>query len=191
MAGTFGITFPDSFFTLEKYVSLFPEKDLNGGGAATLVENLSNYRDAVQLTVRPYGTPGTGSGDGTIALVYSVGGGADQTHTWTFTGGAFTTEQTFTLPADAEVKSVTASANWNAGSYDILANITYQTLHNPELNRPGRLRVKYTGTGVFQPYAPYPGRAACGVGFRGHASLERRHPFGCGRTHNEVFPQNR
>lgn len=146
--GTFDVTIPDSFFTFKQYVVLFPVRGLDAGAVqgATLAETLSNYRDAVQLTVRPSSAAAVSSGDGTIALVYTDAAGVDQTHTWTFTSGNLTTAQTFDLPAGAEVKSVTPSANWNAGTYDIVTNVLYETLHNPEPDRPGRLRVKYAGS---------------------------------------------
>ena len=138
----------DDYFTDTKdaTVTVVDEQDLSGAGNKTVAENLSIYKDALTLTV----TPGSSaaltntSTPGTITITYTDAAGETGTLSLSFADSEKTDAQTTELPAGATVARVRATG-WGAGKFSITTAIAGNIVRNPEPDRPGRLRVKYTG----------------------------------------------
>lgn len=111
-----------------------------------IANNLSGYADALTLTVTPTsaatltntGTPGT------VDITYRGADGATKTITLSFADSAKTNAQMTDLPVGATILRVQATG-WSAGKFDITTAIAGNIARNPEANRPGQIRVKYTG----------------------------------------------
>ena len=138
----------DDYFTDTKdaTVTVVNEQDLSGAGNKTVAENLSIYKDALTLTV----TPGSSAAltntatPGTITITYTDAAGETGTLSLSFADSAKTDAQTTELPAGATVARVRATG-WGAGKFSITTAIAGNIVRNPEPDRPGQLRVKYTG----------------------------------------------
>ena len=132
----------------ETTVTVVNAQDLKGTANTnkTLAENLRAYPEERTLTVTPDGDAAlTNSGtDATIVIAYTDADGETQTITLTFADGAKTTAQMASLPADAVISRV-RSTGWSAGKFSITTAIAGNIVRNPEPDRPGKLRVKYTG----------------------------------------------
>ena len=129
-------------------VTVVNAQDLTGSANAnkTIAENLSAYPEELTLTVTPDGAADlTNSGtDATIVIAYTDADGETQTIVLTFADGAKTTAQMAALPAGATISRV-RSTGWSAGKFSITTEIAGNIVRNPEPDRPGQLRVKYTG----------------------------------------------
>jgi hypothetical protein len=111
----------------------------------TITDNLGAYENELTLTVTPNGDADltSSSTDATIVITYTDADGESQTITLTFADAAKTTAQMTSLPAGATITRV-RSTGWSAGTFSITTAIAGNIVRNPELDRPGRLRVKYT-----------------------------------------------
>ena len=129
-------------------VKAVDDQDLSGSGNAnkTITDNLSAYPDELTLTVTPSSaaTLTASTTPGTIVIAYTDADGETQTLTLSFEDSAKTTAQMVSLPAGATISRV-RSTGWSAGTFDITTEIAGNIVRNPELDRPGQLRVKYTG----------------------------------------------
>ncbi|RKU10786.1 hypothetical protein C6503_19060 [Candidatus Poribacteria bacterium] len=112
----------------------------------TIANDLSDYADALTLTVAPgsaaaltnTGTPGT------VVITYTDADGEIQTLSLSFPDSAKTAAQMAALPAGATITRVRATG-WSAGKFDITTALAGNIVRNPDPDRPGQLRVKYTG----------------------------------------------
>ena len=140
----------DGYFsdTADTTVKVVDAENLMGAANAdkAIAENLSAYGDELTLTVTPDGDAAltTSSTDATIVITYTDADGESQTLTLTFADAAKTTAQMVSLPAGATITRV-GSTGWSAGTFDITTAIAGNIVRNPEPDRPGQLRVKYTG----------------------------------------------
>ena len=129
-------------------VKVVDDQDLSGSGNAnkTIADNLGAYPDELTLTVTPSSAAALtqSSTPGTIVVTYTDADGETQTITLSFEDSAKTTAQMAALPAGATITRV-RSTGWNAGKFDITTAIAGNIVRNPEPDRPGQLRVKYTG----------------------------------------------
>ena len=129
-------------------VKVVDDQDLSGSGNAnkTIADNLGVYPDELTLTVTPSSAAALtqSSTPGTIVVTYTDADGETQTITLSFEDSAKTTAQMAALPAGATITRVRATG-WNAGKFDITTAIAGNIVRNPEPDRPGQLRVKYTG----------------------------------------------
>ena len=129
-------------------VKVVDDQDLSGSGNAnkTIADNLGAYPDELTLTVTPSSAAALtqSSTPGTIVVTYTDADGETQTITLSFEDSAKTTAQMAALPAGATITRVRATG-WNAGKFDITTAIAGNIVRNPEPDRPGQLRVKYTG----------------------------------------------
>lgn len=144
------IVAPDYFSdTTDVTLKVVDDQDLTGAANAnkTIAENLGLYGDRLTLTVTPDGAADlTAAGtDATIIIVYTDADGENQTITLTFANAEKTTAQTATLLAGATITRV-RTTGWSAGKFDITTTIAGNIVRNPEVNRPGQIRVKYTGS---------------------------------------------
>ena len=130
-------------------VKVVDAQNLMGAANAnkTIAENLSAYPEELTLTVTPDSDADltSASTDATIVIAYTDAEGGTQTITLTFADAAKTTAQMASLPAGATVSRV-RSTGWSAGTFSITTAIAGNIVRNPEADRPGQLRVKYTGT---------------------------------------------
>ena len=134
--------------TADATVKVVDDQDISGSGNAnkTIAENLGAYPDALMLTVTPNSSADLTNAltDGTITLTYMDAEGETQSIVLSFADAAKTTAQMAALPAGATITRV-RSAGWSAGKFDITTAIAGNIVRNPEPDRPGQLRVKYTG----------------------------------------------
>lgn len=112
----------------------------------TLDSNLSGYTDALDLTVTPNNSADLSSSStpGTIEITYQSSDGETQRIVLSFPNTDKTTAQKTTLPMGATLTRV-GTTGFKAGKFDITISVAGNIARNPEANRPGRLRVKYTG----------------------------------------------
>ena len=140
----------DNYFTAtaDVTVKVVNDQDLMGSGNAnkTIADNLGAYPDELTLTVTPSSaaTLTQSSTDATIVITYTDADGETQSLTLTFADGVKTDAQMVSLPAGATITRV-RSTGWSAGKFSITTEIAGNIIRNPEPNRPGQLRVKYTG----------------------------------------------
>lgn len=129
-------------------VKVVDAQDLMGAANAnkTIADSLAMYPEELTLTVTPNGDADltSASTDATIVIAYTDVDGEAQTITLTFADGVKTTAQMTSLPAGATITRV-GSTGWSAGKFDITTEIAGNVVRNPEPDRPGKLRVKYTG----------------------------------------------
>ena len=129
-------------------VKVVDAQDLMGAANAnkTIADSLAMYPEELTLTVTPNGDADltSSSTDGTIVIAYTDADGETQMITLTFADGVKTTAQMTSLPAGATITRV-GSTGWSAGKFDITTEIAGNIVRNPEPDRPGQLRVKYTG----------------------------------------------
>ena len=85
------------------------------------------------------------------------------------------------LPAGATITRVRATG-WNAGKFDITTAIAGNIVRNPEPDRPGQLRVKYTGD-LSGHTLLIRGVRRVGTRFNGHTPDARRNRTGLGCSH--------
>ena len=109
--------------------------------------DMSDYSDELTLTVTPGNTPTltNTSTPGTIVITYTDADGESQTITLSFADGSKAVAQMPKLPVGATISRV-RSTGWSSGTFDITTPIAGNIARNPDRDRPGRLRVKYTGT---------------------------------------------
>lgn len=135
--------------TADVTLKVVDDQDLSGPGNSNkaIADNLRAYPDELALTVAPSSaaTLTAQATPGTIVIQYTDAAGETQTITLSFEDSAKTTAQMASLPAGATITRV-RSTGWNAGKFDITTAIAGNIVRNPEPNRPGQLRVKYTGT---------------------------------------------
>ena len=131
--------------TADEPVTVVDDKNLSGGGNKTIAENLSLYPQALTLTVTPDSNADltNASTDATIVITYTDADGESQTLLLTFADAVKTTAQMASLPMGATLTRV-RSTGWNAGKFSITTAIARNIVRNPELERPGQIRVKYT-----------------------------------------------
>lgn len=134
--------------TADATVKVVDAQNLMGNANANkaIAENLSAYPQVLMLTVTPDGDADltTASTDATVVIAYTDADGETQTLTLTFANSAKTTAQVASLPAGATITRV-RSTGWSAGKFDITTAIAANIVRNPEPDRPGQIRVKYTG----------------------------------------------
>ena len=130
-------------------VKVVDDQDLSGSGNANkaIADNLSAYPDELTLTVAPSSAAAltASTTPGTIVIQYTDAAGETQTIALSFEDSAKTTAQMAALPAGATITRVRATG-WGAGKFDITTAIAGNIVRNPEPDRPGQLRVKYSGT---------------------------------------------
>ena len=135
--------------TADATVTVVDAQNLMGAANAnkTIAENLSAYPEELILTVTPDSDADltSSSTDATIVIAYTDAEGETQTITLTFADAAKTTAQMASLPAGATISRV-RSTGWSAGTFSITTAIAENIVRNPEPDRPGQIRVKYTGT---------------------------------------------
>ena len=129
-------------------VKVVNAQDLMGTANAnkTIADSLALYPEELTLTVTPNGDADltSSSTDATIVIAYTDVDGEAQTITLTFADDVKTTAQMTSLPAGATITRV-GSTGWSAGKFDLTTEIAGNVVRNPEPDRPGKLRVKYTG----------------------------------------------
>ena len=134
--------------TADAIAKVVDAQDLTGNANANkaIADNLGTYPQELTLTVTPDNAADltSSSTDATIVIAYTDADGETQTITLTFADGVKTTAQMASLPADATITRV-RSTGWSAGTFSITTEIAGNIVRNPEPNRPGQLRVKYTG----------------------------------------------
>ena len=134
--------------TADATVTVVDGENLSGAANANkaIAENLGAYPQEITLTVAPDSDAAltNQSTDATIVIAYIDADGETQTLTLTFTNAAKTDAQMASLPAGATITRV-RSTGWSAGTFDITTAIAGNIVRNPEPDRPGQLRVKYTG----------------------------------------------
>lgn len=135
--------------TTDVSVTVVDGENLMGAANANkaIAENLGAYPDELTLTVTPDRSADltNSSTDATIVITYTDADGETQMLTLTFADAVKTTAQQASLPAGATLTRV-RSTGWSAGTFSITAAIASNIVRNPEPDRPGQLRVKYTGT---------------------------------------------
>ena len=138
----------DTYFSdpTDVQVTVVNDQNLSGAGNKTVAEDLSAYRNALTLTVAPDGDAAltNASTPGTVVITYTDAAGQTGTVSLSFEDSVKTAAQTTELPAGATVARV-QSTGWNAGKFSITTAIAGNIVRNPEPDRPGQLRVKYTG----------------------------------------------
>ena len=138
----------DTYFTAtdDAKVTVVDEQALSGAGNKTVAEDLSIYTDALTLTVTPSSDAALTSTatPGTITITYTDAAGQTGTLSLSFADSVKTDAQTTELPVGAKVARV-RSTGWSAGKFSITTAIAGNVVRNPEPDRPGRIRVKYTG----------------------------------------------
>ena len=109
--------------------------------AITIANNLSEYDTAQALTVTPSADPDNTGAD--IVINYTDGDGISQSGTLSFDDD---TAQTFDLPANSTITSVTATAaDWTSSqTLTITTPILTVTVRSPNFNRPGRLHFVFS-----------------------------------------------
>ena len=135
--------------TADATVTIVDDQGLSGAATANkaIANNLNAYPQALMLTVTPDSDADltNASTDATIVISYTDADSETQTLTLTFADAAKTTAQTVSLPAGATLTRV-RSTGWSAGTFSITTAIACNVVRNPEPDRPGQIRVKYTGT---------------------------------------------
>lgn len=111
-----------------------------------LANDLSGYEDALTLTVGPNNAAALTDNNtpGTIEITYQGDDGEAERIVLSFPNVSKTDAQMTTLPMGAQITSV-RTQGFKAGKFDITISVAGTIARNPEANRPGRLRVKYTG----------------------------------------------
>ena len=112
-----------------------------------IANGLSGYSRALTLTVTPNGSAVLTDDNtpGTIVITYTDAAGQPGTLSLSFVNASKTDPQTTELPAGGTITEVTTTG-WKAGKFSItIPPIAANLARNPEPDRPGRLRVKYTG----------------------------------------------
>ena len=136
----------DNYFTATADVTVkaVNGQSLTGTDDKTIAENLAAYRDALTLTVT-LSSAGltTGTTPGTVTISYTDANGDTQTVVLTFENSALTTPQTAALPAGATITRV-QTTGFNGGTFDVTTAVAGNLARNPEPNRPGRLRFKFS-----------------------------------------------
>ena len=109
--------------------------------AITIANNLSEYDTAQALTVAPSADPDNTGAD--IVINYTDGDGISQSGTLSFDDD---TAQTFDLPANSTITSVTATAaDWTSSqTLTITTPILTVTVRSPNFNRPGQLNFVFS-----------------------------------------------
>ena len=134
--------------TTDMTVEVVDGENLSGNANANkaIADNLGAYPQELTLTVTPDSNADltNASTDGTIVISYIDADGETQTLTLSFADGVKTTAQVVSLPAGATISRV-RSTGWSAGMFDITTEIASNIVRNPDGNRPGQIRVKYTG----------------------------------------------
>ena len=134
--------------TADATVKVVDDQDLSGSANANkaIADNLGAYPDELTLTVTPSSaaTLTASSTPATIVITYTDANGETQSITLSFEDSAKTTAQMAALPAGATITRVRATG-WGAGKFSITTEIAGNIVRNPEPDRPGQLRVKYTG----------------------------------------------
>ncbi|MDE0400951.1 MAG: hypothetical protein OXL96_24420 [Candidatus Poribacteria bacterium] len=135
----------ENYFT-HTTIAVVADQALSGAGAKTIANNLSDAAAVSALTVTPNSSAGLTDSNtpATVVIDYTDADSAAHKITLTFPDTAKTVAQTAPLPAGATITSV-KTTGWNAGNFDITAALTGNAARNPEPDRPGQLRVKYTG----------------------------------------------
>lgn len=139
--------FANDYFTDEAdvTVNVVDGAELDGNSTPKVLDNLSSYDEALMLTVTPESADLSNSGTpATIKITYTDTDGQTQMLTLTFAEAAKNTAQTTSLPAGATITSVQRTG-WSDGTFNITTEAAGNLVRNPEPDRPGRLRVKYTG----------------------------------------------
>ena len=142
--------FAEKYFTdtADVTVKVVNAQPLTGSGNANkeIAENLDAYDNELTLTVTPDSDADltVAATDATIVITYTDADGESQTIALSFADGVKTDAQMATLPAGATITRI-RSTGWSAGTFDITTEIAGNIVRNPELNRPGQIRVKYTG----------------------------------------------
>ena len=140
----------DGYFsgTADVTVIVVDGENLSGNANANkaIANNLGAYPQELMLTVTPDGDADltSASTDATIVIAYTDADGETQSLTLSFADAAKTTAQMVSLPAGATISRV-RSTGWSDGTFDITTAIAGNIVRNPEPDRPGQLRVKYTG----------------------------------------------
>ena len=134
--------------TADATVTVVDGENLSGAANANkaIAENLGAYPDELTLTVTPDNAADltSASTDATIVIAYTDADSETQMITLSFADAAKTTAQMVSLPAGATISRV-RSTGWSAGTFSITTEIAGNIVRNPEPDRPGQLRVKYTG----------------------------------------------
>ncbi len=132
--------------TADETLKIVDEQVLTGSGDKTIAEALNLYQEALTLTVTPDGDADLTAANtpGTISITYTDADGETQTTTLSFGDTVKTTAQTPSLPAGATLTRI-RSTGWKAGKFSITTVLDRNIVRNPEPDRPGQLRVKYTG----------------------------------------------
>ena len=134
--------------TADATVKVVDAENLMGTANAdkTIADNLNGYPQELTLTVTPDSDADLTDAetDATIVIAYVDAEGETQTIVLTFADGVKTTAQMASLPADASISRV-GSTGWSAGTFSITTTIAGNVVRNPEPDRPGQLRVKYSG----------------------------------------------
>ena len=134
--------------TADATVTVVDGENLSGAANANkaIAENLGAYPDELTLTVTPDNAADltSASTDATIVIAYTDADSETQMITLSFANAAKTTAQMVNLPAGATISRV-RSTGWSAGTFSITTEIAGNIVRNPEPDRPGQLRVKYTG----------------------------------------------
>ena len=135
--------------TADVTVTVVDADDLTGAANAnkTIAEDLRAYPEALTLKVTPDSDADLtdAATDATLVITYTDADGETQSITLSFADASKTTEQTTDLPMGATITRV-RSTGWSAGKFSITTEIAGNLVRNPEPDRPGQLRVKYTGS---------------------------------------------
>ena len=112
-------------------------------GNKTVADNLSNYAEALTLTVTPKSAALTAANTpGTIVITDSAGDAI----TLEFTNAEIGKAQTARLPAGVSVSTV-VTAGFASGTFDITADVANKA-RNPDAGESGRLRFKFSDANV-------------------------------------------
>lgn len=130
--------------TTDTDIEVVDDQDL-ADGSKTVSNDLAHYEDGLELEITPDGDAAMSNAEATITITYTDAENDPQTIALVIATGDARKKQTAQLPAGARVTGVVTSGGWNAGKFSITASIPLNVVRNPETNRPGRLRVKYTG----------------------------------------------
>ena len=128
--------------TADATVKVVDAQMLDPSAEKTIADNLSAYREALMLTVTP-DSDAASTNVATIVITYVDAEGETQTTLVTFATGALQTAQMAALPAGATITGI-STTEWSAGKFDITTAIAGNIVRNPEPNRPGQLRFKFS-----------------------------------------------
>jgi len=140
-------TFPlmdKGFFQNKDNVDVSVVKDSMITGTIAVADDLSGYDTAQTLTVFPAENADLSNAatPATVTINYNEDG-TSKSGTLDFTDGVKTDSQTFSLPAESTITSVT-TAGWSAGTLAITTPIAGELVYSPDFNRPGQLRIQCT-----------------------------------------------